>query len=102
MAGQRTAIVVPGHGDIDFDGAHRITQRCLRLVREAERLVSLGGADAVVFSGWASTGGPSEAEQMRGAWAGPRGELVVEPTAPNTPENAAPALPPPRGPGLAP
>jgi uncharacterized SAM-binding protein YcdF (DUF218 family) len=93
MDGQRTAIVIPGHGDIDLDGAHRITQRCLRLVREAERLVNAGGADAVVFSGWSSTGGPSEAEQMRDAWSGPDVELVVEPTARNTAENAVRTLP---------
>jgi uncharacterized SAM-binding protein YcdF (DUF218 family) len=93
MADERTAIVVPGHGDLDFDGAHRITRRCLRLVREAERLVSDGGADVVVFSGWSSTGGPSEAEQMRDAWSGPDVELVVEPTARNTAENAARTLP---------
>jgi uncharacterized SAM-binding protein YcdF (DUF218 family) len=93
MAGRRTAIVAPGHGDIDLDGAHRITQRCLRLVREAERLAAAGGADAVVFSGWSSTGGPSEAEQMRDAWSGPDVELVVEPTARNTAENAARTLP---------
>ena len=43
--------------------------------------MALGGADVVVFSGWSSTGGPSEAEQMRDAWRGPDVELVVEPTA---------------------
>jgi uncharacterized SAM-binding protein YcdF (DUF218 family) len=93
MGENRTAIVVPGHGDLDLDGAHRITRRCLRLVREAERLVSAGRADVVVFSGWSSTGGPSEAEQMREAWSGPDVELVVEPTARNTAENAARTLP---------
>ena len=71
MAGKRTAIVVPGHGDVDPEGTHRITHRCLRLVHEAERLVTAGGADLVVFSGWSSTGGPSEAEQMRDLWSGP-------------------------------
>ena len=93
MEGSRTAIVVPGHADLDLDGAHRITRRCLRLVQEAERLVSAGAADVVVFSGWSSTGGPSEAEQMRDAWSGPAVELVVEPTARNTAENAARTLP---------
>ena len=93
MAGERTAIVVPGHGDVDPHGTHRITRRCLRLIQEAERLVSSGGADVVVFSGWSSTGGPSEAEQMRDAWRGPDVELVVEPTARNTAENAARTLP---------
>jgi uncharacterized SAM-binding protein YcdF (DUF218 family) len=93
MAGKRTAIVVPGHGDVDPEGTHRITRRCLRLVHEAERLVTADGADVVVFSGWSSTGGPSEAEQMRDAWRGPEVELVVEPTARNTAENAARTLP---------
>ena len=93
MAGKRTAIVVPGHGDVDPEGTHRITRRCLRLVHEAERLVTAGGADVVVFSGWSSTGGPSEAEQMRDLWSGPDVELVVEPTARNTAENAARTLP---------
>ena len=93
MDGSRTAIVVPGHAGLDLDGAHRITRRCLRLVQEAERLVSAGAADVVVFSGWSSTGGPSEAEQMRDAWSGPVVELVVEPTARNTAENAARTLP---------
>jgi uncharacterized SAM-binding protein YcdF (DUF218 family) len=93
MAGKRTAIVVPGHGDVDPAGTHRITRRCQRLVHEAERLVTAGGADIVVFSGWSSTGGPSEAEQMRDLWSGPDVELVVEPTARNTAENAARTLP---------
>jgi uncharacterized SAM-binding protein YcdF (DUF218 family) len=55
--------------------------------------VTAGGADIVVFSGWSSTGGPSEAEQMRDLWSGPDVELVVEPTARNTAENAARTLP---------
>ncbi|HEX3686994.1 MAG TPA: YdcF family protein [Gaiellaceae bacterium] len=93
MVGKRTAIVVPGHGDVDPEGRHRITRRCLRLVHEAERLVTAGGADVVVFSGWSSTGGPSEAEQMRDLWSGPDVELVVEPTARNTAENALRTLP---------
>jgi uncharacterized SAM-binding protein YcdF (DUF218 family) len=93
MAGNRTAIVVPGHGRLDLDGEHRISERCLRLVREAEQLVTGTGADVVVFSGWSSSGGPSEAQQMRDAWRGPAAELVVEPTATSTAENAARTLP---------
>jgi uncharacterized SAM-binding protein YcdF (DUF218 family) len=93
MAGSRTAIVVPGHGWLDLAGVHRISGRCLRLVREAEQLVSSAEADVVVFSGWSPTGGPSEAEQMRDAWHGPPVELVVEPTAASTAENAGRTLP---------
>ena len=93
MAGQRTAVVVLGHRTLGSDGVHRISARCVRLVREAEGLVSTGGADVVVFSGWSSTGGPSEGEQMRDEWRGPDVELVVEPTARHTAENAARTLP---------
>jgi uncharacterized SAM-binding protein YcdF (DUF218 family) len=93
MPGSRTAIVVPGHGWPDLAGVHRISRRCLLLVREAEQLVSSAEADVVVFSGWSPTGGLSEAEQMRDAWRGPAVELVVEPTAASTAENAARTLP---------
>jgi uncharacterized SAM-binding protein YcdF (DUF218 family) len=93
MAGKRTAIVVPGHRTLGSDGVHRISRRCVQLVREAEVLVDAGDADLVVFSGWSSTSGPSEAEQMRDEWHGPAAELVVEPTARNTAENAARTLP---------
>ena len=93
MAGERTAIVVPGHRSLRTDGTHRISARCERLVREAEALAMADGVDVVVFSGWSSTGGPSEAEQMRDAWRGPSAELLIEPTARNTAENAARTLP---------
>jgi uncharacterized SAM-binding protein YcdF (DUF218 family) len=93
VASRKTAIVVPGHGWLDSDGVHRISRRCLRLVREAELLASRSGAEVVVFSGWSPTGGPSEAEQMRDAWGGPAVDLVVEPTARWTAENAARTLP---------
>jgi uncharacterized SAM-binding protein YcdF (DUF218 family) len=93
MAGSRTAIVVPGHGWLDLGGVHRISRRCVRLVREAEQLVSSVEVDVVVFSGWSPTSGLSEAEQMRDAWRGPTVELVVEPTAATTAENAARTLP---------
>ena len=65
----------------------------MRLVLEAEELVSSVGAEVVVFSGWSPTGGRSEAEQMRDAWHGPDVELVVEPTATSTALNAARTLP---------
>jgi uncharacterized SAM-binding protein YcdF (DUF218 family) len=93
VARERTAIVVPGHGWLDLDGVHRISRRCLRLVREAEQLARSTGAEVVVFSGWSPTGGVSEAEQMRDAWDGPAVELVVETTARWTAENAARTLP---------
>jgi uncharacterized SAM-binding protein YcdF (DUF218 family) len=65
----------------------------MRLVLEAEEIVSSTGAHVVVFSGWSPRGGRSEAEQMRDAWHGPYVELVVEPTAATTAQNAARTLP---------
>jgi uncharacterized SAM-binding protein YcdF (DUF218 family) len=89
----RTAIVVPGNGRVEADGIYRITDACRALVVEAERLAREHDVAAVVFTGWSPSGGPSEAEQMRDAWAGPEVELVVEPTATNTAENAARTVP---------
>jgi len=89
----KVAIVVPGHGEVAGDGVHRISTRCLRLVAAAERLAETLEPNAVVFSGWSRSGGLSEAEQMREAWAGPEVELVVEPTARTTVENASRTLP---------
>jgi len=88
----RSVIVVPGHGVVGRDGVYRISSRCVRLVREAERTARLLVPEAVVFSGWSPTGGPSEAAQMRAAWRGPEVELVEEPTARFTAENAVRTL----------
>jgi uncharacterized SAM-binding protein YcdF (DUF218 family) len=82
------AVVIPGHSRGD-----RITETCRRLVAEAERLAEARGADVVVFSGWSRVGGVPEAEQMRRLWRGPDVDLVVEPTATSTAQNAARTLP---------
>ncbi len=91
--GTDVAIVVPGNGAAGLTGRYRISARCLRLVREAELLADSLPAATVVFSGWSPVRGPSEAEQMRAAWRGPDVELVVEPTATVTAQNAARTLP---------
>jgi uncharacterized SAM-binding protein YcdF (DUF218 family) len=93
MRSKTTAIVVPGNGAFEPDGSYRITTRCRRVVAEAERLAERCSPRTVVFSGWAPDGSVSEAEQMRDAWRGPDVDLVVEPTATITAENAARTLP---------
>jgi uncharacterized SAM-binding protein YcdF (DUF218 family) len=80
----RTAVVVPGHRGPD---------RRLDLVREAERVAAEMPVDVVVLSGWSRRGALSEAEEMRAAWRGPDVELLVEPTASVTAENASRTLP---------
>jgi len=89
----RTAIVVPGHGSFDRRGRYRISERCGQLVTEAERLAPRLGADVVVFSGWGPAGNAPEAEQMRDLWHRDDVEVVLEPQARNTAENAARVLP---------
>ena len=88
----RTAIVVPGN-ESRVAGGYRISAACINCVREAERLARKYPVDAVVFTGFTRGSGPSEAEQMRDAWEGPDVELVVEPTASRTVENAVRTLP---------
>jgi uncharacterized SAM-binding protein YcdF (DUF218 family) len=82
------AIVVPGNGAVELDGVYRISKRCLRLVAEAERLAAELEPRAVIL-----TGARGEAEQMRDAWRGPDVELVLEPTAQRTSQNASRTLP---------
>jgi uncharacterized SAM-binding protein YcdF (DUF218 family) len=89
----QTAIVVPGHGRVGADGVHRISARCLRLVGAAEQLADELDPALVVFSGWSSRSEISEAEQMRDAWRGRDVELVLEPTAKHTGENASRTVP---------
>jgi uncharacterized SAM-binding protein YcdF (DUF218 family) len=88
----RTAIVVLGNGG-RRRGNPSIAPACLELVREAERIVASRPVDVVVLTGGSRGAGPSEAEQMRAVWEGPAVELVVEPTASITAENAARTLP---------
>jgi uncharacterized SAM-binding protein YcdF (DUF218 family) len=83
------AIVVPGHSVFG-----RLSGRCGRLLAAAARLADARTPRVVVFTGWSSGGGPSEAEQMLEAWPGRRDvELLAEPTAAITAENASRSLP---------
>jgi uncharacterized SAM-binding protein YcdF (DUF218 family) len=80
---ERLAVVVPGHSR-----AGRVSPRCLRLVAAAAELAAVRRPEVVVFSGL------GEAEAMLAAWPGGiETELVVEPTARITAENAARTLP---------
>ena len=82
--GAATAIVVPGNSR-----RGRITPACRRLLVRAADLAAHEAPAVVVFTGW-----KREAEQMRDAWPGRRDvELVVEPTARTTVENALHTVP---------
>ena len=87
------ALVVLGSSRRDRAGAYRISRSCRRVVARAAELAEELEPRVVVFSGWSPNGGPSEAEQMQNLWRGPEVELVLEPTASTTAENAARTLP---------
>jgi uncharacterized SAM-binding protein YcdF (DUF218 family) len=86
-------LIVLGSSRSNHTGAYSISRTCRRVVAHAARLAELRAPELVVFSGWAPNGGASEAEQMRSLWRGPDVELVLEPTASTTAENAARTLP---------
>jgi uncharacterized SAM-binding protein YcdF (DUF218 family) len=87
------AIVVLGYHEFGDDGSHGISEICRAGVRRAEELAARVAPRAVIFTGWSSTGGPSEADQMAAAWAGRDDvELIRETTAANTAENAVRSL----------
>lgn len=82
-------LVVPGHSE-----GGRLSARCLRVLARAAELAEERAPRVVVFTGWSPNGERSEAEQMLGAWPGRSDvELVAEPTARITAENAARSLP---------
>ena len=71
-----------------------MTARCRRVLARAAELAGERTPSVVVFSGWGYRGAPSEAEQMLEAWPGRRDvELLVEPTARITAQNASRSLP---------
>ncbi len=86
-------IVVLGYHELGDDGSHGISRICRAAVRRAEALAAEVPPRAVIFTGWSSTGGPPEAEQMARQWDGRRDvPLLCEPRAVNTAENAVRSL----------
>ena len=84
----RRVVVVLGYSDGDTAGLHPVC--AARLARAAELTTD---DDVVVLSGWSRhPERRSEAELMAEAWSGPALELVLDPNARSTAENAANAI----------
>jgi glucosamine-6-phosphate deaminase len=85
--------VVLGHRDPGFSHEHRISRESLGRVQRAEWVVQRKPTRAVVLTGYTSTDGLSEAEQMRAAWRLPGVPALLEVAGRNTAGNAACSLP---------
>jgi hypothetical protein len=85
--------VVLGHRDPGFSHEHRISRESLGRVQRAEWVAQRRPTRAAILTGYTSTGGLSEAEQMRVAWRLPGVPAVLEVAGRNTAGNAACSLP---------
>jgi uncharacterized SAM-binding protein YcdF (DUF218 family) len=86
-------IVVLGYHEIGDDGSHGLSPICRAAVRRAEELAARERPRAVIFTGWSSRGGATEADQMAAEWQGRRDVVLLrEPHASNTAENAVRSL----------
>jgi hypothetical protein len=91
-AGDHVAIVL-GHREPGISAEHRISHESLERLQRAERLVARRPTRAVVLTGYTSTGGLSEAEQMAQGWRDPDVPFLLEVAGRDTAENATRSLP---------
>ena len=86
--GGTRVIVVLGYSEAEHHGLHPV---CAQRLAHAAAVSTAD--DVVVLSGWSRhPGTPSEAELMAAAWTGTARELVVDPDATTTIENARNAI----------
>ena len=86
-------IMVLGHRQPGVSLEHRISGESLDRLHRAERLTRGRSARAVILTGYSSTGGLSEAEQMAVQWVLPGVPRVLEVAGRTTAENASCSLP---------
>jgi glucosamine-6-phosphate deaminase len=87
------ALVVLGHREPGISAEHRISFESRARLRHARRLAERAPYRAVVLTGYSSTNGLSEAEQMKGSWDERIAPALLEVAGRNTAENAACSLP---------
>ena len=86
-------LVVLGHRDPGVSAEHRISAESRARLRHALRLARRSGARAIVLTGYTSTGGLSEAEQMKAVWDESVAPALLETAGRDTAENASRTLP---------
>jgi glucosamine-6-phosphate deaminase len=86
-------LVVLGHREPGISAEHRISRESRSRLRHASRLARKAPIRAVVLTGYTSTGGLSEAEQMKTAWDEHQAPALLEEAGRDTAENASRSLP---------
>ena len=86
-------LVVLGHRDPGINPEHRISFQSRARLRRARRLAERSPVRAAVLTGYTTTDGLSEAEQMKSAWDESAAPALLEVAGRNTAENAARSLP---------
>jgi DUF218 domain len=87
------AIVVLGHREPGISAEHRVSEHSHARLARAEAICRRDPPRVVVLTGWTSTGGLSEAEQMARWWTLPDVPLLLEVAGRDTAENASRTLP---------
>ena len=88
----RVAVVL-GHREPGVSPEHRISSESRARLRHAARLAQETPIRAVILTGYTSTGGLSEAEQMKSAWDEHEAPALLEEAGRDTAENASRSLP---------
>jgi glucosamine-6-phosphate deaminase len=88
-----SALVVLGHREPGRSSEHQISYESRARLRHARRLAGRRPFRAIVLTGYTSTGGLSEAEQMKSAWDEHAAPALLEVAGRNTAENASRSLP---------
>jgi hypothetical protein len=91
-AGPDHVAIVLGHRDPD-SAQHRASHESFERLHRAAQIVRREPARAVILTGYTSTGGLTEAEQMARAWSEPDTPVLLEEAGRNTAENASRSLP---------
>jgi glucosamine-6-phosphate deaminase len=86
-------LVVLGHREPGISAEHRISAESRARLRHAEQIARSEPVRAAVLTGYTSTGGLSEAEQMKATWDERLAPALLEVAGRDTAENASRSLP---------
>ena len=92
-AGSDRALVVLGHREPDGGSEHLASEASFARLHHAASIAHREPVRLAVLTGWTTTGGLSEAEQMLTAWNEPDTPALLEVAGRNTAENASRTLP---------